>query len=145
MTRVLLAVAGVAVAAYGVLLLLADAGELVGVGAWLVSGVLVHDLVIAPIAVLLVLAAGRLLPGAWHAPAAVALVVVGSLTLLAVPVLGRFGARADNPTLLDRPYLAGWAGIVGLTLLATAAVALARARRATHRTTGSGRGTGSRG
>jgi hypothetical protein len=25
-----------------------------------------------------------------------------------VPTLGRFGATADNPTLLDRDYLAGW-------------------------------------
>jgi hypothetical protein len=144
-SRGLLGAAGVAVAAYGVGLLLAEPGDLLGVGAWLVSGVVVHDLVLAPVAVLLVVAAGRWLPGAWRAPAAVALVVVGSVTLLAVPVLGRFGARADNPTLLDRPYLAGWAAIVGLALLATAAAALARSRRATHRTTGSGRGTGSRG
>jgi hypothetical protein len=70
MTRVLLGIAGVAVAAYGLLLLLADPGDLVGVGAWLVSGVLVHDLLLAPAAVLVVAAACRMLPGSWHAPAA---------------------------------------------------------------------------
>ena len=47
-------------------------------------------------------------PRSVRAPAAVALVVLGSVTLLAVPVLGRFGARPDNPTLLDRDYSAGW-------------------------------------
>jgi hypothetical protein len=37
-----------------------------------------------------------------------------------------FGARADNPTRLDRPY---WALIASLTVLATAAGVLVRARR----------------
>ena len=35
-------------------------------------------------------------------------VVLGSLTLLAIPVLGRFGERPDNATLLDRNYTVGW-------------------------------------
>ena len=35
------------------------------------------------------------------------------VTLVAVPVLGRFGARADNPTLLDRDYVAGWLVLAG--------------------------------
>ena len=42
-----------------------------------------------------------------RAPAVAGLVVLGSVTLLAIPVLGRFGARADNPTLLDRHYGVG--------------------------------------
>ena len=45
------------------------------------------------------------------------MVVLGPLTLIAVPVLGRFGAKADNPTLLDRPYWLGYAVVVGLVLL----------------------------
>ena len=40
----------------------------------------------------------------------VGFVVLGSVTLLAMPVLGRFGARPDNPTLLDRDYSVGLAG-----------------------------------
>ncbi len=47
---------------------------------------------------------------AAKAPAVVGCVVLGSVTLLAVPVLGRFGERSDNPTLLDRNYTAGLAG-----------------------------------
>ena len=49
-----------------------------------------------------------LLPRAARAPAVVGFVVLGSVTLLAVPVLGRFGARPDNATLLDRDYVVGW-------------------------------------
>ena len=43
--------------------------------------------------------------------------VLGAVTLLAVPVLGRFGAQPDNPTLLDRAYGPGWLVLAGLTVL----------------------------
>ena len=76
---------------------------------WLAPGWSLHDLVLTPWCWLIAAARRsrccRPRPGR---PAAVGLVVLGSVTLLAVPVLGRFGARADNPTLLDRDYLAGW-------------------------------------
>ncbi len=38
--------------------------------------------------------------------------LLGPLTLLALPVLGRFGVRPDNPTLLDRHYWSGWIAVV---------------------------------
>jgi hypothetical protein len=130
MTRILVAVAGVAAAAYGALLLLQEElGEVAGAAGWLASGVVLHDLVLAPAVTALVVLASRLLPPAWRGPAAAALVVLGSVTLLAVPVLGRFGAREDNPTLLDRPYVAGWAVLAGLTVLATLVAGAVRARR----------------
>ena len=62
--------------------------------------------------------------------------VLGPVTLLAVPVLGRFGERPDNPTLLDRDYTAGWLVLAGLTALTVAAAAVVRSRR----TRSSGRG-----
>jgi len=130
-TRVLLGLTGAVAAAYGGLLLLDNGfGDLVDVATWLVAGVLLHDLVLAPLVIVLVVVAARFLPDAWRAPAAAALVVLGSVTLLAIPVLGRFGERADNPTLLDRSYWAGWALIVGLTLLTTALTITVRARSA---------------
>jgi hypothetical protein len=117
-TRLLLAGAGVACAAYGGWLLLdRGLGDLAHAVAWLAGGVAAHDLLLAPLTVLLVAAATRLLPTGWRGPAAAGLVVLGSVTLLAVPVLGGFGARPDNPTVLDRNYWAGWATIAGLTLL----------------------------
>jgi hypothetical protein len=60
----------------------------------------------------------RLLPAARRAPVAAGFVVLGTLTVLAVPVLGRFGERADNPTILDRDYTAGWLVVAALTLAA---------------------------
>ena len=73
----------------------------------------------------------RVLPGPWQAPATLGLVVWGGVTLMAVPVLGRFGARADNPTLLDRPYLGSWAALTVAAVLVVAVAGLVRARRGT--------------
>ena len=128
--RALLALAGVAAAAYGGLLLADDSwGDLVGVASWLVSGVVLHDLVLAPVVVVVLVVGARRLPETWRGPTAGALVVLGSVTLLAIPVLGRFGARPDNPTLLDRPYVAGWALIAVVTVLVTVATIVVRTRR----------------
>jgi hypothetical protein len=92
---------------------------------WLVGGVVLHDGVVA-LAAIVVVGLGTRLPGRLRPYAAAAFVVLGSVTLAAVPVLGRFGARADNPTLLDRNYVAGWLLLAGLVCVGSAAAALIR-------------------
>lgn len=122
---------GVLVAAYGAWLALSrqDLDQLLDLALWLAGGVVLHDLVLAPLVLLLALALRRT-PPAWHRPATWGLVVVGSLSLLAVPVLGRFGARSDNPTLLDRPYFTSWLVIVVLTVVAVLVAGRLASRRA---------------
>jgi hypothetical protein len=129
--RALLLGLGVLVGAYGAFLLLTrqDADQLVNAGIWLASGVVLHDFVLAPLVLGLVVVGARIVPVAARVPAASALVVLGAVTLLAVPVLGRFGARPDNPTLLDRDYTAGWLALAGVVLLATVVATLVRSRR----------------
>ena len=73
----------------------------------------------------------RVVPGGFRAPAAAGLVVLGTVTLLAVPVLGRFGARPDNPTLLDRHYTLGWLVLAAVVLLAVVVAGLVR-RNSAH-------------
>lgn len=96
---------------------------------WLAVGVAAHDAVLAPITVGLGLLTVRLLPAFAKAPLVVAFVVFGSLTVLAVPVLGRFGARPDNPTLLDRDYGTAWWGLAIVVLLAVVVASLVERRR----------------
>jgi hypothetical protein len=121
---------GVAAATYGAWQLLDDPlGDLVSVALWLAAGVLLHDFVLAPAVLALAWVVGRRLPEPARAPVTVGFVVVGAVTLLAIPVLGRFGASPGNDTLLDRNYVAGWLLLVGLTAGVVGVAVLARTRR----------------
>jgi hypothetical protein len=131
--RIVCGALGFGGAAYGLVQLL-DLGldNLRATVVWLAGGVLLHDGLLAP----LTLAAASALRLLWRraVPAALAggAIVLGTVTVLAVPVLGRFGARADNPTLLDRNYVLGWLLVATLTVAASGtavAVATVRGRR----------------
>ncbi len=128
--RLLLGAAGVALVLVGFWHLLGtDLSALLDVALWLAGGVVVHDALIAPLVVVVgVLAVPRL--AGWARAAVVAgLVVLLSVTLAAVPVLGRFGAKADDPGLLNRPYLLLWLLFAALVLVAVGVAALVRRRR----------------
>lgn len=128
--RLLLGAVGLGVLAWGGWLLLGlGSDQWLPVGIWLAGGIIGHDALLAPVVVLLGALAVRLVPVPARAPLAVALVVWGTVTLLAVPVLGRFGALSDNPTLLDRPYLRSWGVLTAVVLVAVAVASLLRARR----------------
>jgi hypothetical protein len=127
--RLVLAAASVPAGAYALWLLLHSAtDQWPALLTWLIGGVVLHDLVLAPVLLAVGLAAHRL-PAYLRAPAAVGLVVWGSVTLFAVPVLGRFGALDDNPTLLDRPYLVTWLVGCAVTVLLVGVAGALRSRR----------------
>ena len=127
-TRLLLGVLGVAVAAYGAWLLLQeDLSDLVDTAVWLAGGVVLHDFLLVPLTLLLGVALIRLMPANLRAPVAGGLVVLGTVTLMAVPVLGGWGANADNPTILDRNYPAGWLVVAGVTTLVVVVTIVLRA------------------
>jgi hypothetical protein len=134
-TRLLLGALGVAVAAYGAWLLLQEGvdhggADLVDTGVWLAGGVVLHDFVLVPLTLLLGLALVRLLPAGLRAPVAGGLVVLGTVTLMAVPVLGGLGANAGDPTVLDRDYPVGWLVVAGATMLVVAlTIGLSAGRR----------------
>lgn len=128
-----LALLGLAGVAWGAWLLLdtQDLAELRGVAIWFAGGVIVHDAVLAPLTLALTAVAGRIVPRRWSGAAASAAIVIGTVTVMAIPVLGGFGADYDsaNTTYLDRDYLAGWLGIVVLTVVAVVGVQLGTRRR----------------
>lgn len=119
--RWLLGGAGVAVGAYGAYLLLSlGLDNLVQAALWLAVGVIVHDGLIGPALILAGAGVALLVPNGVKAPVAAGLVVLGTVTMTAVPMIGRFGERPDNPTLLDRNYTAGWLVFAALVLVGTA-------------------------
>ena len=128
-TRVAIGALGVLAGLYGGWLVLSRGHDLLNLGLWLAAGVVLHDGVLALVVLAIGTVAVRLLPRPAKAPAVVGFVVLGSVTLLAVPVLGRFGARSDNPTLLDRDYTVGWLVLAGLVLVGVVTASLVGSRR----------------
>ncbi len=130
--RVVLGGLGVLVGAYGAWLLLSrqELSQVLGVAVWAVAALLLHDVVLGGLELALGTAAQRVLPWTVSGPAAGGFVVLGSVTLMAVPVLGRFGAREYNPTLLDRDYTTGWLVLATLVVVAAVLAVLRRRRHA---------------
>ncbi|MER7606614.1 hypothetical protein [Nocardioides sp. NPDC127503] len=116
--------------AYGAWLLVSrqDLGQIVEVVIWLAAAVVIHDGILAPAVLGLGWFGGRLLPRAVARGAVVVLVLLGPTVLVAIPVLGRFGAKPDNPTLLDRDYTQGLLVFAILCVCAGVAVALGELR-----------------
>jgi len=116
----LIGTVGVAMGSFGALRFLQlGFGDILNAVLWLAGGVVVHDVIIAPLTLLVTLVAGRLVPAPARTRVAVALVVLATVTVTAIPVLGRWGARPDNPTLLDRNYFIGWLLFAAVVLLGT--------------------------
>jgi hypothetical protein len=138
-------VVGVLAAAYGVRLLL-ELGwaNTRATLTWLVGGVVLHDGVFAPLVIVVALLALRLAPRDRLAPWVVGLVILVPVTLVGIPELGRFGARADRPTLLDRPYWLGWSVMVTLVVLGVIVGAVATRRQTAVRGGDDDTGTGGR-
>ncbi|RYU14327.1 hypothetical protein [Nocardioides iriomotensis] len=128
--RLLTGVVGLAALGWGIRLLLRlDLGDLLNAGLWMAGAVLAHDALVAPAVVLIGLAAARFVP-TWARPAVAAVgVVVGTMTLALLPTLGRFGAKVDDPFLLNRAYGAWWLALTSTAVVVGLLVAL-RSRRA---------------
>lgn len=110
--------------------------EWVDVGArWMSAPVLV-DLTLVPLAGAVGLALRRVLPRRWYRFVAAGLGVSFLVTLVALPFLAGVGKRADNATLLDRPYLTGWLVLVAVGWAGSALVLILgdRARQTPART-----------
>jgi hypothetical protein len=106
--RLVLVALGVVVAGYGVVLLWDNPPVIImRILVWAVVGVVLHDLIFAPLCVALGFAARRLIPGKWWPPIAIAAFCSVVLVFLAIPVYGRPGMRPDNMTVLDRDYPLG--------------------------------------
>ena len=108
MIRVLLGAAGLALIAYGAVLLLDNPfPTLLRIVIWAAAGVVLHDFVFAPLVAAFGYAGRRILPKVWWVPVGVAALLSVTLLLLAIPVYDRPGAKPFNPTVVDRDYPLG--------------------------------------
>jgi hypothetical protein len=128
-TRVAIGSLGVLGGLYGAYLVLSRGHDLLNLVFWLAGGVVLHDAVLSMSVIAIGALVFKVVPDIAKAPVTVGFVVLGSLTLLAIPVLGKFGERSDNVTLLDRNYLVGWLVVAGLTFGCVAVATVVRSRR----------------
>jgi hypothetical protein len=129
--RFLIGAVGVGITGYGIEEFLKFGfHNLVETFKWLIGGLVLNDGVIAAAVLAIAFVLGRIFRGRIPAPLIIGLLVLASVSLAALPMIGRYGARVDNPTLLPRNYVAGWFIFAGLTLLFTT-VALVLGRRST--------------
>ena len=133
MIRVLLALSGLALLAYGAVLAwefaTSRAVNAVQGGAWFIAGPLVHDGIVAPVVGLTGLVLTRVVPGPWRTPVITGAVLSGVLTLVAIPLLWRPFGTAVNPGLHDRNYGAGLAVTLGAVWLAVIIAGVVRTAR----------------
>jgi hypothetical protein len=107
--RIALVAVGLVLGGYGAVLLWENPPVIImRILVWALVGVVLHDLVFAPVCVALGFAARRLIPGKWWPPIAVAAFCSAVLVFLAIPVYGKPGMRPDNMTVLDRNYPLGF-------------------------------------
>jgi MFS family permease len=107
--RIGLIVIGVAMLAIGGVVLLTDVSPRrhLGIAAWMLGALVVHDAVIAPVVLFvgaLLRRAGRRIPGAVLVIVQVALVVGAVVTALVVPEILKQGIGTENPTVLPLEY-----------------------------------------
>jgi hypothetical protein len=123
---------GWAMIATGVALLVTTGGvgHVVDVGIWIVGLDLVHDLAFAPVATVVALGVVALLPRRLRAPVLAGLGASAVVLLLAWPLLGGYGRRRDNPTILPRDYTTSVLVVLGVIWTIAAAWSVVRAVRA---------------
>lgn len=126
--RFALGALGAMAAAWGAwkLITTENLSQIMSGGLWLGGGVVAHDAILAPAALVGAWLLSRLAPGWIRGPATAGAIVLGSLTVVAVPVLGGWGRHADNPTVLPRDYWAGWFVLAGVVLIGVMCAAFIR-------------------
>jgi hypothetical protein len=131
--RLVFAVAGLALLAYGALLTWEFATSrtvnAVQGAAWFIGGPVVHDGIVAPAVGVVGLLLSRFVPAAWRAPVAAGVVLSAVLTLLAIPLLWRPFRVVTNPGLHDRDYGVGLAIALGVVWIGVMIAGLAQQKR----------------
>ena len=96
---------------------------------FVVGGVLLHDLLVAPLVILLGVLVARTVPGRARAVVQAALVVSAIVALFSYPLVRAYGHAANNPSSLPHNYGLNLLLILGMVWAAAAAVVFARLRR----------------
>ena len=98
---------------------------------WMIGALVLHDLLFAPLVLLVGCGLRRVRPRALRAPLQVGLAASAVVTLVAFPLVRGYGARASDPSRLPLNYTVGYGALLAVVWLFCAAWAWYRARAAT--------------
>jgi hypothetical protein len=129
--RIILATLGILVVLYGITNLLIHIANpnLVLVAIWLVSALLIHDLILAPAVVGVGWLLRRFVPDRPRRFLQVGLIIGAIVTLLAIPMIYRRGSQPPQKTLLIQNYGANLALLLGIIAALTVAAYAVRVVR----------------
>ena len=96
---------------------------------FVVGGALLHDLLVAPVVILLGVLLARAVPGRARAIVQAALAVTGIVALFSYPLVRAYGLAAKNPTSLPRNYTAGLLIVLGVVWAIAAGLVIVRLRK----------------
>ncbi len=97
---------------------------------FVVGGALLHDLLVAPLVILLGVLLARAVPGRARAIVQAALAVSGIVALFSYPLVRAYGLAANNPTSLPHNYTANLLVVLGVVWAIAAGLVIARLRKA---------------
>ena len=95
---------------------------------FVVGGALLHDLVVAPLVIVVAVGVGRAVPRRARAVVQGALVVSAVVALFSYPLVRAYGLAANNPTSLPHDYATNLLLVLGLVWAVAAVLVLARGR-----------------
>jgi hypothetical protein len=98
-------------------------------GRFLLGGALAHDLVLAPLVIIIGVLLARSVHGRWRAPIQAGLFICATLILFAYPQVRGYGRVLANPTSLPHNYAANLAVVLAAVTAAVTIGALISASR----------------
>jgi hypothetical protein len=102
---------------------------------FVVGGVLLHDLLVAPVAILAGVLVARRVPARARGPVQAALAISAIVALFAYPLVRAYGLAANNPTSLPHNYGRNLLVVLGLVWLAAGVAILRNAQQSRERRT----------
>lgn len=114
--RMLLSVAGIALAAFGAVSLVSTVpfGALAILVVWMIGAVVVHDGIIAPVTVLIGWTIGRFIPPRARRYVQTLLIAGGLVTIIAIPLILRRNTQPASKAILQQNYAGNLTLLLGL-------------------------------
>jgi hypothetical protein len=95
---------------------------------FVVGGALLHDLLVAPVLIVVGVLVTRAVPGRARAVVQGALAISGVVALFSYPLVRAYGLAANNPTSLPHNYTANLLIVLGVVWAVAAGLVIARLR-----------------